>query len=202
MAIRNRAQLTSDFADNTSGAISPALLRNFLDSGNLVGDAAKSNPVDADILTGADSAVSNNPVTYLFSSVYTYIASKLASLGINATSVGATTPASGRFTFTRSAVVALTPGTTVATDVSLGDLFTLAIAQNTTLSNPTNLTAGRTWTVRVQQDAGGNRTLAYGSNYKFFGSNVLSTSANAIDVLTFISYNGTEIIGTVNRGAA
>lgn len=64
------------------------------------------------------------------------------------------------------------------------------------LDNPTNQNAGGTYILIVNQDATGGRTLSFGSNYLFPAGTVptLSTDANAVDVLSFVS-NGTSLLG-------
>lgn len=96
------------------------------------------------------------------------------------------------------APVALTDGATIAVNASLGNLFTVTLGGNRTLSNPTNLTSGQTFRVRVTQDATGARTLAYGTNYLFSGSSTLTTTAAAIDMITLTSDNGTRVLGVLS----
>jgi lipopolysaccharide export system protein LptA len=69
----------------------------------------------------------------------------------------------------------------------------VVLTGNTTLANPTNVSSGQTLTLRVKQDGTGSRTMAYGSQFKFSGgvAPVLSTAANALDVLTF-QYDGID----------
>lgn len=91
-------------------------------------------------------------------------------------------------------VSALTDAATVAVDASLGNVFTVTLAGNRTLGNPTNAQDGQKIIIRVKQDATGNRTLAYSSEYRFSSdlpSPTLSTAANKIDYLAFIR-NGTD----------
>ena len=79
----------------------------------------------------------------------------------------------------------LTSAATVVVDASLSNTFKLTLAINATLANPTNLTDGMLLYTRIKQDATGSRTLGYGSMYKFSGGTpVLSTAANAVDLLT------------------
>ncbi|MBK8189219.1 MAG: hypothetical protein IPK79_02080 [Vampirovibrionales bacterium] len=58
-------------------------------------------------------------------------------------------------------VVALTSGTTVNTDASTGDVFTLSLAHDATMAAPSNPTNGQLITYRIQQDATGGRNLAW-----------------------------------------
>tara|TARA_Y100000310_G_scaffold211893_1_gene212624 strand:- start:1400 stop:1798 length:399 start_codon:yes stop_codon:yes gene_type:complete len=94
-------------------------------------------------------------------------------------------------TFTKAIhpnLVALTDGANISVDASAGNFFTVTLAGDRTLDNPTNLGVGY-YTFIVTQDGTGARTLAYGNDYRFPGSvePVLSTSANAVDTITFIS---------------
>lgn len=89
-------------------------------------------------------------------------------------------------------VVALTDAASVTTDLSLGNLFSVTLAGNRTLANPTNPIDGQTYRWQITQGAGGNHTLAYGNKFLFpGGAPTLSTAAAAIDVLT-ATYNGTS----------
>lgn len=92
-------------------------------------------------------------------------------------------------------VFALTDGANIATDAAAGDVFTVTLAGNRTLDNPTNLQAGQKLTFIVTQDATGSRTLAYGNAFKFPGSvePVLSTSANAVDLIQFLVEDSSNI---------
>lgn len=94
------------------------------------------------------------------------------------------------------APVTLTSSTIVTTNALLSDLFILPLATNATLANPTNLQVGQGWKVEVDQDTVGARTLAFGTLYKFSGSSTLTTTASAIDLLSF-TYDGTQILGTL-----
>jgi hypothetical protein len=82
--------------------------------------------------------------------------------------------------------VALTDAATVDTDASLGVNFSVELAGNRTLANPTNMVDGRGYNFRIEQDATGSRTLAYGSKFKFSGGTapVLTTDADAVDWLS------------------
>ncbi len=90
-------------------------------------------------------------------------------------------------------VVALTDAATIATDASLGNIFTVTLGGARTLGNPTNGTNGQKVVWRVSQDASGTRTLAYGNAFRF-GSDVtsptLSTTAGKIDYIGAIYNTG------------
>jgi len=90
----------------------------------------------------------------------------------------------------------LSDGANIAWDLDTDQSSIVTLAGNRTLDNPTNQKAGGTYALIVKQDATGGRTLAYGTVYKFPGGTAptLSTAANAIDLLTFIS-DGTDMYG-------
>ena len=95
----------------------------------------------------------------------------------------------------RGAVTALTDGANIALDISLGNNFSVTLAGNRTLDNPTNAVAGQSGAIVVTQDATGSRTLSFGANYKFAGGTAptLTTTANAIDTLFYYVKSSTEI---------
>lgn len=97
----------------------------------------------------------------------------------------------------------LTDAATVNWNVATQQNAVLTIGGNRTLANPTNLAAGESMILKVIQDATGSRTLAYGTAYKWPGGSVpiLSTAANAVDILSFYS-DGTNLFGVVQLGFA
>jgi len=99
--------------------------------------------------------------------------------------------------------VALTSGATVNTDASGSNNFTLTLATNATLANPTNLVAGHVYNWIITQDGTGGRTLAYGTLFKWPGGTppVLSTGAGAVDLISAI-YDGTRLVANFNKGYA
>mgnify|MGYP003132145397 FL=1 len=90
----------------------------------------------------------------------------------------------------------LSDGANIAVDFNDGNVATVTLAGNRTLDNPSNPKDGGTYIVIVKQDGTGSRTLAYGGNYKWEGGTAptLSTGANAVDILTFVS-DGTNMYG-------
>ena len=88
-------------------------------------------------------------------------------------------------------IFSLTDGGSIALDASRADRFSVTLGGNRTLANPTSPYGdGQEILVRVIQDGTGSRTLAYGTNYRFFGGAlpVLSTTAGDVDYLKFV-YN-------------
>lgn len=95
----------------------------------------------------------------------------------------------------RGAISALTDGATITPNFNSGNNFSVTLAGNRTLANPTNITAGQSGVIVITQDATGSRTLAYGSFYKFAGGTAptLTTTANAVDVLAYYVESSTRI---------
>lgn len=81
------------------------------------------------------------------------------------------------------APVALTDAANIAIDTSTAKVYTVTLAGNRTLANPTNTPqAGQEFDIIVTQDATGSRTLAYGTSYKAAGGSLsLTATANAYD---------------------
>lgn len=83
--------------------------------------------------------------------------------------------------------VALTDAATVAVDFSTGLNFTLTIAGNRTLGQPSNVKVGQSGVIQITQGGGGSNTLAYHADWYFAGGTdpTLSTAAGAIDLLFY-----------------
>jgi len=89
-------------------------------------------------------------------------------------------------------IVALTDGATINTDASQGNTFTVTLGGNRTMANPTNPASGQKIVYRIRQDGSGNRTLSWGSAFRFSGSApTLTTAANKTDYIGFV-YHATD----------
>lgn len=85
-------------------------------------------------------------------------------------------------------VSALTDGANIATDASLGNIFTVTLGGNRTMDNPTNSVDGQVILYKIKQDGTGSRTITWGANFR--GSTdvalpTLTTTANAVDYVLF-----------------
>lgn len=93
------------------------------------------------------------------------------------------------------AASALTFGTLIPIDASLGNVFPTTLTSSSgVLGNPTNPSSWQEIIVPVTQDSTGSRTLSYGTAYKFttaLPAPTLTTTAGATDLLKFI-YNPGE----------
>jgi len=118
--------------------------------------------------------------------------------------IGTTAPAK-QLSITKSALATintLTDGATITPDFDAGQNFSVTLAGNRTLANPTNIDAGQTGSIFITQDGTGGRTLSFGSYWDFAGGTAptLSTAAGAVDRIDYIVRTGTSIhaIATLN----
>ena len=90
----------------------------------------------------------------------------------------------------------LSDGATINWDASANQATTVTLAGNRTMAAPTNLKVG-TYILRVYQDATGSRTITWNSVFKWTAATapVLSTTANALDIITLFS-DGTNLYGS------
>ena len=94
-------------------------------------------------------------------------------------------------------MTALSDGANISWDLSQNQVASVTLAGNRTLDAPSNQVAGATYILIVKQDGTGSRTLnTSASAYKFPGGTepTLSTGANAVDILTFVS-DGSSMLG-------
>lgn len=102
-----------------------------------------------------------------------------------------------------STPVTLTDGATITPDLATGRVFSVTLAGNRTLANPSNQVAGQSGRILVKQDATGSRTLGYGTAWKFAGGTpTLSTAANAVDMIVYDVQASGEIYATLAKGFA
>ena len=91
----------------------------------------------------------------------------------------------------------LTDAATIQWDLTKNQVTTVTLGGNRVLAAPTGQRAGSTYVLITKQDSSGSRQLdTTDPTYKFPGgtSPTLSTGANAVDVLTFVS-DGTSMFG-------
>jgi hypothetical protein len=100
----------------------------------------------------------------------------------------------------RGAITALTDAASIATDLALSNNYSVTLAGNRTLANPTNVVAGQAGSIFITQDGTGSRTLAYGGYFKFVGGTapVLSTAAASVDRIDYVVASATQIHAVVS----
>ena len=97
-------------------------------------------------------------------------------------------------------IVGLSDAASISTNLTLSNNFSVTLAGNRTLANPTNIAAGQSGSIFITQDGTGSRTLAYGSYFKFVGGTapVLSTAAAAVDRIDYVVETTTKIHAVVS----
>jgi hypothetical protein len=102
----------------------------------------------------------------------------------------------------RGAITTLTDAATIAIDMDDNNNFKVTLGGDRTLGNPTNVVEGQTGFIEVHQDGTGNRTLSYGSNYRFVGGAsgvpTVTTTASAVSVLAYAVMADEKILITAH----
>mgnify|MGYP001089000594 CR=1 FL=1 len=95
----------------------------------------------------------------------------------------------------RGTITALTDGATITPDFALSNNFSVTLAGNRNMANPTNLVAGQSGSIFITQDGTGSRTLSWGSYWDFATgvAPTLSTTAGAVDRVDYIVRTSTSI---------
>ena len=93
------------------------------------------------------------------------------------------------------AEVTLSDGANISLDLSSGYDFTVTLAGNRTLDNPTNAKVGQRGRIRVVQDGTGSRTLSFGTSYEFIEGTavVMSSGADDEDLLYYDVISSTRV---------
>jgi hypothetical protein len=87
---------------------------------------------------------------------------------------------------------------TASVDFSLANMFTLTLPSASTHILPTNVRAGQTVNIQITQPTPGTGSVTFPSAVKFAGGNdyQATTTGSAIDMLTLVSYDGSNVLGT------
>ena len=98
-------------------------------------------------------------------------------------------------------IVSLTDGANVSLSFKNGQNFSLTLAGNRTLSNPTQCVPGQVGSIFIIQDGTGSRTLSYGTSWEFPAGTAptLSTSAAAVDRLDYIVRTSTAVQSVLSK---
>lgn len=120
---------------------------------------------------------------------------KLNSSGGGSVTISETTTAFNHTLYVPGLLTALTDGATITPDFATNLTFTVTLGGNRTLANPSNLVPGQTGCIFITQDATGNRTLSWGTYWKWpsGAAPTLTTTANAVDRVDFIVLSTTHI---------
>lgn len=98
----------------------------------------------------------------------------------------------------RGEVTTLTDAANISVDFAASNNFTLTLAGNRVLNNPTNLVAGQSGVIYIKQDSTGSRTLSYGSAWSFAAGTppVLSTAASSLDAIAYSVESSSNIVAS------
>lgn len=101
-------------------------------------------------------------------------------------------PASGWTDLAPDMILTLTDGATVNWNTGAGRVAAVIFGGNRMIAAPTNLVAGATYILFAIQDATGSRVPTWNAVFKWPGgvAPTLTTTANAIDILTFVCRGG------------
>jgi hypothetical protein len=86
--------------------------------------------------------------------------------------------------------------TTASVDFSAGNMFTLTLPSASTHIIPTNIRAGQTVNIQITQPTPGTGSVTFSPLVLFAGGNDYQATAtgSAVDMLTLVSFNGTNTI--------
>jgi len=95
----------------------------------------------------------------------------------------------------RGEITTLTDGSTITPNFANNNHYSVTLAGNRTLANPTNIVAGQSGSIFITQDGTGSRTLSYGSYWDFPGGTAptLTTAAASVDRLDYLVRTSTSI---------
>ena len=194
--VATTADINAGTFDGIVGGTTPAV--GTFTTGTITTADINGGAIDGTII-GASSAAAGTFTTFTSTGIDDNAAGAIAITINSDEEVGIGTASPGKqLHITKSAVadlVALTDGATIAVDFDTGQNFTVTLAGNRALGNPTNVTAGQTGSIFVTQDGTGSRTLSYGTSWEFPGATAptLTTTAAAVDRIDYIVKSSTSI---------
>ena len=92
-------------------------------------------------------------------------------------------------------ISALTSASSVAVDFDTAQNFSLTLAHDVTIANPTNANVGQTGSIFITQASSATHTVSFGSNWKFSGATAPTATAtnDAVDRLDYIVKSASEV---------
>lgn len=168
-------------------------------TGTHFGSGANLSNVVTSIVAGSGISINSGTgavtVTFAAGSSYVDVTTNQTVAG-NKTFTGTTTL--GPYVETTAASV--NTSTSFTPVMSSGPVQQVTATANFTLAAPTGMTTGQSITLVITQDATGSRLMTANAAYKFaYGYKTLSTTANAIDVIS-IFYDGTNYLCNLVKG--
>lgn len=98
--------------------------------------------------------------------------------------------------------VAIAYSPSVALNLNSGSNFTITLTGDITLANPTNAKHGQSGVIALIQDATGNRTVSFGSYFKFANGEppIIDGDPGRINMVLYTVYSGSFIVTSVLAG--
>ena len=92
-------------------------------------------------------------------------------------------------------IIRLTDAATITPNLAQTNSFIVTLGGARTMANATNIIAGQSGVIFVQQDGTGSRTLSFGTGWRFPGNTAptLTTTANAVDMIVFTAWTTSNI---------
>lgn len=149
-------------------------------------------PLASPALTGtptAPTAASSTNTTQLATTAF--VTTAVAGVTPGASTSAANTWTAGQ----RGEITTLTDGATITPDLNDSNNFTVTLAGNRTIANPTNCTAGQSGSIFIVQDGTGSRTASWGTYWDFAGGTAptLTITASAVDRVDYIVRSASSI---------
>jgi hypothetical protein len=175
---------------------------NISASGNVTGgNLVTTGNVAGTYFLGNGSQLTGLPATYGNANVSAFLptySGNIANLTVTGnTSLIGTTVLN---TYIETTAASANTGSSFTPVWSTGPVQQLTANANFALNAPTGMVSGSSITLVIKQDATGNRVMTPNASYKFgYGVKTLSTTANAIDVMS-IFYSGTNYLCNLVKG--
>ena len=185
----------TDYAPGTS-ALATGILKSTITTGALTIAVAGDFPTLNQSTSGTSANVTGTVAVANGGTGATSASAALTALGAVATG------ASNTFTGAQiGGVTTLTSSSgSVAVNLALDNNFSLAMTENTTLANPSNVTAGQSGVIALTQNASTAKTLAFGSYWIEAGTGSapsISTTLSAQNLLSYYVFDSTHIYYTL-----
>ena len=148
-------------------------------------------------LNMSHAAATRNSDTVFYSSTDAYLRKNNASGMRSSLSVPGLTTTNTFTLAQRGQVDALSSSSSITPNFANSNNFSVTLATNTTINNPSNLVAGQSGAITIYYS--GNRTVAFGSYWKFPGGTAptMTSTSGKYDVIVYYVESSTRISAQV-----